>query len=78
MNWFKDKTAAEEDLSRVNTEQFDAPRPLLSVTDSFISQAIGVTKASILPSTGHEKNTVQPITDKWLSSPSHFTSFYSV
>ena len=31
-----------------------------------------------LPSTGHENNTVQPKTDVCLSSPSHFSSFFTV
>ena len=29
-------------------------------------------------STGHEKNIAEPKTDKWLSSPSHFPSFFTV
>ena len=33
---------------------------------------------SVLPSTGHETNTAQPKTDKWLSSPSHSSSFFTV
>ena len=32
------------------------------------------TLPSILPSTGHETNIAQPKTDKYLSSPSHFSS----
>ena len=27
---------------------------------------------------GHENDTTQPKTDKWLSSPSHFSSFFTV
>ena len=32
----------------------------------------------LLPSAGHENNTALPETDKWFSSPSHFSSFFTV
>ena len=34
--------------------------------------------AKILPSTGYENNIAQTKTDRWLRSPSHFSSFFTV
>ena len=75
-------------INRSFFRSFSPPSPfsvtflcLLSFTSHNIHYMTPITRhshANLLPITEQKTNTAQPNTDKWLSSPSHFSTFFTV